>query len=111
MTPQYHDNDFSFYLPVYLENTWYFAGFLGFASDFAPVPRPALGLRETRELPEWSTKHLWFPWKFPETKSAGDPLLSFLVSGKQLQAKARQDRGRGGDKTRTRSAIRSYVSR
>ena len=41
---------------VYLENTLrppgYRADFLNFASDFAPVPRPALRLRETREFPE-----------------------------------------------------------
>ena len=42
-------------------------------------PRPALRLRETPEFPEWSTKHPpCFPWKFPETQSAGDPLSVFL---------------------------------
>ena len=35
---------------------------------------------------EWSTKHplpcaLWFPWKLPETQSAGDPLVSLWVAG------------------------------
>ena len=40
---------------VYLENPRYSAGFLGFASDFAPALR--LTGRETRELPEWSTKN------------------------------------------------------
>ena len=44
----------------------YFADFLGFASDFGFCPRPALRLGETRELPEWSTKH---------------PLVSLEISG------------------------------
>ena len=26
-------------------------------------------------------KTLWFPWKFPETQSAGDPLVSLWVAG------------------------------
>ena len=49
---------------VYLENTRYVAGFLGFASDFAPDQLSDSALRETREFPEgnsreteWSTKH------------------------------------------------------
>ena len=34
-------------------------------------------MRETDGAPNT----LWFPWKLPETQSAGDPLVSFLVSG------------------------------
>ena len=46
-------------------------------------PRPALRLTQLSGkleswLPEWSSKLSGFPWKFPETKSAGDPLV-FLV--------------------------------
>ena len=64
---------------VYLENTRYFAGFLGFASDFAPDQLSDSGKLESCQNGAPNT--LWFPWKFPETQSAGDPLVSFLVSG------------------------------
>ena len=47
------------------------------------------GLRETRELPESRNQNgagmehqtPWFPWKLPETQSAGDPLVSLWVAG------------------------------
>ena len=68
---------------VYLENTRYFAGFLGFASDFAPDQLSDSGYRETGELTEWSSEHP-LEWKFPETQSAGDPLVSFLISGNNM---------------------------
>ena len=71
---------------VYLENTWYFAGFLGFASDFAPEEHlesedQLLDSGKLESCQNGAPNILWFPWKFPETKSAGDPLVSFLVSG------------------------------
>jgi len=52
--------------PVYLENTWHFAGFLGFASDI--LPQTSSRTQGTRELPEWSTKH---------------PLVSLEISGNE----------------------------
>ena len=70
--------------------TWkipgYRADFLNFAPDFAPDQLSDSGKlasfpRETREKQNGAPNTLWFPWKFPETKSAGDPLVSFLVSG------------------------------
>ena len=66
-------------LRVYLEKSGYFAGLLGFASDFAPDQLSDSGKLESCQNGAPNT--LWFPWKFPETKSAGDPLVSFLVSG------------------------------
>ena len=47
-------------------------------------PRPALRLRGNSRVARMlngAPNTLWFPCKFPETKSAGDPLVSFLVSG------------------------------
>ena len=70
--------------------TWkipgYRADFLNFAPDFAPDQLSDSGKlasfpRETREKQNGAPNTLWFPWKFPETKSAGNPLVSFLVSG------------------------------
>ena len=76
---------------VYLENTLrppgYRADFLNFASDFAPDQLSDSGKlasfpRETREKQNGAPNTLWFPWKLPETQSAGDPLFSFLFAGK-----------------------------
>ena len=76
---------------VYLENpgyTWlenalrppgYRADFLNFASDFAPDQLSDSGKLESCQNRAPNT--LWSPWRFPETKSAGVPLVSFLVSG------------------------------
>ena len=72
----------------YLENpgyTWKIPGILtvsshlGFASDFGPDQLSDTGKLESCQNGAPNT--LWLPWKFPETKSAGDPLVSFLVSG------------------------------
>ena len=60
----------------YPATAWVSCRFPQFCVRFCP--RPALRLRETREFPNT----LCFPWKFPETQSAGDPLFSFLFSGK-----------------------------
>ena len=39
---------------------------------------------------------LCFPWKFPETQSAGDPLFSFLFSGKLLSPICDEERSERG---------------
>ena len=70
--------------------TWkipgYRADFLNFASDFAPEQLSDSGKlasfpRETREKQNGAPNTLWFPWKLPETQSAGDPLVSHWVAG------------------------------
>ena len=71
---------------IRLENT-HFAGFLGFASDFAPDQLSDSG--KLASFQNGAPNTLCFPWKFPETQSAGDPLVSFLVSGNM-------DTGQGG---------------
>ena len=69
---------------VYLENTLrppgYRADFLNFASDFAPDQLSDSG--KLASFQNGAPNTLCFPWKFPETQSAGDPLFSFLFSGK-----------------------------
>ena len=70
--------------------TWkipgYRADFLNFAPDFAPDQLSDSGKlasfpRETREKQNGAPNTLWFPWKLPETQSAGDPLVSLWVAG------------------------------
>ena len=69
------------------------ADFLNFASDFAPDQLSDSGKlasfpRETREKPNGAPNTLCFPWKFPETQSAGNPLFSFLFAGKPRTGQA-----------------------
>ena len=68
--------------------TWkipgYRADFLNFAPDFAPDQLSDSGKlasfpRETREKQNGAPNTLWFPWKLPETQSAGDPLVSLCA--------------------------------
>ena len=70
--------------PVYLKNTLrppgYRADFLNFASDFAPDQLSDSG--KLASFQNGAPNTLCFPWKFPETQSAGDPRFSFLFSGK-----------------------------
>ena len=71
-------------LRVYLENpgyTWKRPGILPISSvsPFRLCPRPALRLRETRELPEEHQTPSVFPGNFRKRKVLGT--LSFLVSG------------------------------
>ena len=84
----------------------YFADFLGFASDFAPDQLSDSGKLESCQ--KWSTKHPLFPWKFPETKSAGEPLVSFFVP----RLKERQLRALtvGRQKTRLRGSLHTNQS-
>ena len=79
------------YLEITLRPAGYFADFLGFASDFAPDQLSDSGKLESCQNGAPNT--LWFPWKFPETKSAGDPLVSFLVSGNMGTGQQTQDNG------------------
>ena len=68
---------------VYLEKARDVAGFLDFASDFAPDQLSDSG--KLASFQNGAPNTLCFPWKFPETQSAGDPLVSFLVSGNPEQ--------------------------
>ena len=65
---------------VYLEKARDVAGFLDFASDFAPDQLSDSG--KLASFQNGAPNTLCFPWKFPETQSAGDPLFSFLFAGK-----------------------------
>ena len=74
------------YLEITLRPPGYFVDFLNFASDFAPDQLSDSGKlasfpRETREKQNGAPNTLWFPWKLPETQSAGDPLVSLWVAG------------------------------
>ena len=74
------------YLEFTLRPPGYFVDFLNFASDFAPDQLSDSGKlasfpRETREKQNGAPNTLWFPWKLPETQSAGDPLVSLWVAG------------------------------
>ena len=77
--------------------TWkipgYRADFLNFAPDFAPDQLSDSGKlasfpRETREKQNGAPNTLWFPWKLPETQSAGDPLVSLWVAGNPCTGQA-----------------------
>ena len=97
------------YLEFTLRPPGSFVDFLNFASDFAPDQlsdsvleerhgEVAVGSREggvdvgapssptdsgkTASFQNGAPNTLCFPWKFPATQSAGDPLFSFLFSGK-----------------------------
>ena len=64
----------------YPATAWVFCRFLNFASDFAPDQLSDSG--KLASFQNGAPNTLCFPWKFPETQSAGDPLFSFLFSGK-----------------------------
>ena len=61
----------------------YFVDFLNFASlRFCPRARPALRLRETREFPEWSTKHPLFSLEISGNKKCWGPSVFLFVCRK-----------------------------
>ena len=68
------------YLEITLRPPGYFVDFLNFASDFAPDQLSDSG--KLASFQNGAPNTLCFPWKFPATQSAGDPLFSFLFSGK-----------------------------
>ena len=68
------------YLEFTLRPPGYFVDFLNFASDFAPDQLSDSG--KLASFQNGAPNTLCFPWKFPETQSAGDPLFSFLFAGK-----------------------------
>ena len=99
------------YLEITLRPPGYFVDFLNFASDFAPDQlsdsgKLAIFPRETREKQNGAPNTLCFPWKFPETQSAGDPLFSFLFSGKLCSAQG-SCREEGGVSRKAREAARA----
>ena len=63
----------------------YFVDSLNFASDFAPDQLSDSG--KLASFQNGAPYTLCFPWKFPETQSAGDPLFSFLFAGKLFAGK------------------------
>ena len=68
------------YLELTLRPPGYFVDFLNFASDFAPDQLSDSG--KLASFQNGAPNTLCFPWKFPETQSAGAPLFSFLFAGK-----------------------------
>ena len=68
------------YLEFTLRPPGYFVDFLNFASDFAPDQLSDSG--KLASFQNGAPNTLCFPWKFPETQSAVDPLFSFLFAGK-----------------------------
>ena len=43
---------------------------------------------QTKSLVQAKLNTLWFPWKLPETQSAGDPLVSLWVAGNSREGQA-----------------------
>ena len=74
------------YLEFTLRPPGYFVDFLNFASDFAPDQLSDSG--KLASFQNGAPNTLCFPWKFPETQSAGDPLFSFLFAGKLCLAQS-----------------------
>ena len=60
----------------YPATAWVFCRFLNFASDFAP---DQLRLRETREFPEWSTKHPLFSLEISGNAKCWGPSVFLFV--------------------------------
>ena len=94
---------------VYLEFTLrppgYFVDFLNFASDFAPDQLSDSGKLASFQK-NGAPNTLCFPWKFPETQSAGDPLVPLCALGcrKPLyRKKERKQTRQTRDGTRTGS--------
>ena len=82
------------YLEITLRPPGYFVDFLNFASDFAPDQLSDSG--KLASFQNGAPNTLCFPWKFPETQSAGASLFSFLFAGKpRIQAKVPEDMGVG----------------
>ena len=75
------------YLEITLRPPGYFVDVLNFASDFAPDQLSDSG--KTASFQNGAPNTLCFPWKFPETQSAGDPLFSFFTG----QDEERSERG------------------
>ena len=70
------------YLEFTLRPPGYFVDFLNFASDFAPDQLSDSG--KLASFQNGAPNTLCFPWKFPETQSAGDHLFSFLFASENL---------------------------
>ena len=92
------------YLEITLRPPGYFVDFLNFASDFAPDQLSDSG--KLASFQNGAPNTLCFPWKFPETQSAGDPLFSFLFSGKLCSAQG-SCREEGGVSRKAREAARA----
>ena len=65
------------YLEFTLRPPGYFVDFLNFASDFAPDQLSDSG--KTASFQNGAPNTLCFPWKFPETQSAGDHVFLFVL--------------------------------
>ena len=66
---------------IYPATAWVFCRFPQFCLRFCP--RPALRLRETREFPEWSTKHPLFSLEISgNAKCWGPSVFLFVCLGK-----------------------------
>ena len=80
----------------YPATAWVSCRFPQFCLRFCP--RPALRLRETREFPEWSTKHPLFPLTGnAKTKVLGTLSPLFCLPEKLIQANLLLPVGDGGD--------------
>ena len=67
---------------IYPATAWVFCRFPQFCLRFCP--RPALRLRETREFPEWSTKHPLFSLEISGNAKCWGPSVFLFVCRKSL---------------------------
>ena len=67
---------------IYPATAWVFCRFPQFCLRFCP--RPALRLRETREFPEWSTKHPLFSLEISGNAKCWGPSVFLFVFRKTL---------------------------
>ena len=77
---------------IYPATAWVFCRFPQFCLRFCP--RPALRLRETREFPEWSTKHPLFSLEISgNAKCWGPSVFLFVFRKTWLSPQERQEEG------------------
>ena len=67
---------------IYPATAWVFCRFPQFCLRFCP--RPALRLRETREFPEWSTKHPLFSLEISGNAKCWGPSVFLFVCRKSI---------------------------
>ena len=101
----------------YPATAWVSCRFPQFCLRFCP--RPALRLRETREFPEWSTKHPLFSLEISGNAKCWGPSVFLFVcrkslcrpSGARRGEAADQVREQGGRRWRLGSALNKGISR
>jgi len=97
----------------YPATAWVFCRFLNFASDFAPDQLSDSGVRETREFPEWSTKHPLFSLEINGNAKCWGPSVFLFVCRKTWYSyRPRCDRSsyKGSLFSRIRDSLTHYLT-